>query len=49
MFEENPVVSIACGTMHVCALTKESPEATFPVMDESKFVKQAVELPVKKE
>ena len=38
MFEENPVVSIACGSMHSCALVKESADAKFPELDESKFV-----------
>ena len=33
MFEENQVVSIACGSMHSCGLTKESADATFPVLD----------------
>jgi len=41
MFEEKPVVSIACGSMHACALVKESADATFPVLDESKFVNAA--------
>ena len=30
MFEENPVVMMACGTMHAVALALESPEAKMP-------------------
>ena len=37
MFEENPVVTMALGTMHAVALCKESPEATMPELDSSKF------------
>lgn len=37
MFEENPVVMVALGTMHAVALTKESPEAVMPELDSSKF------------
>jgi hypothetical protein len=43
MFEENPVVMMALGTMHAVALCKESPEATMPELDSSKF---AVEKPM---
>jgi alpha-tubulin suppressor-like RCC1 family protein len=38
MFETNPVMSIACGTMHTVALTKESADAKMPELDASKFV-----------
>jgi hypothetical protein len=38
MYEGNPVEMIACGTMHTVALTKESPEANFPQLDNSKFI-----------
>ena len=49
MFEGNPVVQIACGTMHTCVLTKESPTATMPVLDDSKFVvDEPVQQPVAK-
>jgi hypothetical protein len=37
MFEENPVVMMALGTMHAVALCKESPEATMPELDSNKF------------
>ena len=49
MFEENIVAQIACGTMHTCALTKESADATLPVLDASKFVvPEPVQPPVEK-
>lgn len=37
MFEENPVAMMALGTMHAVSLCKESPDATMPVLDSSKF------------
>ena len=41
-------MEIACGTMHACALTKESADATFPVLDESKFAKAPISQPIQK-
>jgi hypothetical protein len=48
MFEENPVVMMALGTMHAVALVKESPEAAMPELDSTKFAAtvQAMPLPV---
>ena len=30
MFEENPVIMMACGTQHVVALSLDSPDGKFP-------------------
>ena len=38
MFEENPVIMMALGTMHAVALAKESPSAVMPKLDSSLFV-----------
>ncbi len=49
MFEENPVVMMALGTMHAVGLCKESPEATMPELDSNKFaVVQAMPVSPKK-
>jgi len=37
MFEDNSVAMMALGTMHAVALCKESPEATMPELESSKF------------
>ena len=34
MFEENKVIMVACGTMHVVVLTHDSPDSKIPELEE---------------
>ena len=42
MFEENPVVMMACGTQHSVALSKAGADAVMPEIDKTKFVEVKV-------